>query len=145
MPQQETKDLDTQLTQDHGVMEFDEPSDPHFLERLIVLAEHKVLILGVVGVSTLVSLIVCFLLPNTYQANTQIMPPQQNPSAAAAILTQLGSLGAMAGSELGLHNPSDLYVDMLRSRTVADDLIQRFMSTCCAVALWPTISSSASP
>jgi tyrosine-protein kinase Etk/Wzc len=38
----------------------------------------------------------------------------------------LAPLANMAGKDLGLRNSGDLYVAMLRSRTVADDLIQRF-------------------
>src|SRR5260370_13080293 len=40
--------------------------------------------------------------------------------------SELGPLAALVGGGLGLRSPSDLYVAMLRSRTVADDLIDRF-------------------
>jgi uncharacterized protein involved in exopolysaccharide biosynthesis len=42
------------------------------------------------------------------------------------MLAQLGGLGALAGGVAGIKNPNDLYVGMLKSRTVADDLIERF-------------------
>src|SRR5262249_46657767 len=35
-------------------------------------------------------------------------------------------IGAASGKDLGLRNPNDMYVAMLRSRTVADQLIDRF-------------------
>jgi len=35
-------------------------------------------------------------------------------------------LGGLAGGALGVRNPNDLYVGMLKSRTVADNLIARF-------------------
>jgi len=72
--------------------------------------------------------VISLLLPKTYTANAKIMPPQQNQSmgAMAALGSQLGPLAALVGGGLGLHSPSDLYVAMLRSRTVADDLIDRF-------------------
>src|SRR5215472_2670424 len=39
----------------------------------------------------------------------------------------LGSLlGTGVGRDIGLRNPNDIYVGMLRSRTVADDLINQF-------------------
>jgi uncharacterized protein involved in exopolysaccharide biosynthesis len=126
MPQPGTKDHDTEVSQDRAVLEFDEVSESYFLERFIVLAERKAFILKVVCIAAAVSAIVAILLPNTFEANTKIMPPQQSPSTANAMLAQLGPLAVMAGSQLGLRNPSDLYVDMLRSRTVADDVIQRF-------------------
>jgi uncharacterized protein involved in exopolysaccharide biosynthesis len=43
------------------------------------------------------------------------------------MLSQLGGLASLAGAAgLGLKNPSDLYAGLLKSRTVADALIQRF-------------------
>jgi len=38
----------------------------------------------------------------------------------------LGSLGALAGSSMGLKSPNDMYVAMFKSRTVEDGMIQRF-------------------
>lgn len=126
MPQPETKDFDTQVTQDNPVVEFDEVRESHFLERFIILAERKIFILKVVGIAAVVSVVVALLLPKTYEANTKLMPPQQSSSGAAAMLAQLGPLASVAGNQLGIRTPSDLYVTMLRSRTVSDDLIQRF-------------------
>jgi len=59
------------------------------------------------------------------------LPPQQSASAASALLNQLGGalgglLGAAGGASVGIRNPNDLYVGMLKSRTVADNLISRF-------------------
>jgi uncharacterized protein involved in exopolysaccharide biosynthesis len=44
----------------------------------------------------------------------------------AALSQQLGPLAALAGQGMGLRNPSDLYVALLRSDTVAYALIDRF-------------------
>jgi len=38
----------------------------------------------------------------------------------------LGGLGGAVGGALGVRNPNDLYMGMLKSRTVADNLIARF-------------------
>src|SRR5213076_3323390 len=55
------------------------------------------------------------------------LPPQQTQSTSA-VLAQLGNLAGLAGgpAAAGLKNPNDLYVGMLKSRAVADNLIQRF-------------------
>jgi uncharacterized protein involved in exopolysaccharide biosynthesis len=42
------------------------------------------------------------------------------------MLAQFGALAGVASGAAGLKNPNDLYVGMLKSRTVADGLIQRF-------------------
>jgi uncharacterized protein involved in exopolysaccharide biosynthesis len=64
--------------------------------------------------------------PKTYTGATKIMPPQQNQSAASAMLAQMGGLAGAAGGALGMKNPSDLFIGMLKSDTVADALIARF-------------------
>jgi capsule polysaccharide export protein KpsE/RkpR len=73
------------------------------------------------------------LLPSIYTGTARILPPQQSASAASALLNQLGGalgglggLGGLAGGALGVRNPNELYVGMLRSRTVADNVISRF-------------------
>jgi uncharacterized protein involved in exopolysaccharide biosynthesis len=55
-----------------------------------------------------------------------VLPPQQGQSGAAALLSNLGGLAGAAGGLAGLKNPNDLYVGMLKSRTVADAMIARF-------------------
>ena len=95
------------------------------LDLAITLAKHKKLILGAPFVAALVAAVVTFFMPNTYTANTQILPPQQQQSSASAMLSQLGALSGMAGTA-GIKNPNDTYIAMLKSRTLQDNLIRRF-------------------
>jgi len=69
---------------------------------------------------------VALLMPNTFVATAVIMPPQKEQSAASALLGQLGPLAAATGTDMGLKRPSDLYIGLLGSRTIADHLIGRF-------------------
>ncbi len=96
------------------------------LDLLIVLVKHKNLILGLPFVAAILAAIYSLTLPNIYTATTKILPPQQSQSAASAMLAQLGNVAGLVGGAAGLKNPNDLYVGMLKSRTVADNLIQRF-------------------
>src|SRR5439155_2325380 len=103
------------------------------LELLIVLAKRKRLVLGVPFVVATAAAIISLLLPSIYTGTTRLLPPQQSASAASALLNQLGGalgglggLGGLAGGALGVRNPNDLYVGMLKSRTVADNMISRF-------------------
>jgi len=99
-----------------------------FPEYLIVVAKRKFFILKFVGIAAISSIIAVLLLSNTYTGNAKILPPQQSQSmgAMAALSQQLGPLAALAGQGMGLRNPSDVYVAMLRSDTVANGLIDRF-------------------
>jgi len=96
------------------------------LDLLIVLAKHKKLVLGLPFVAAVLAAGISFLMPNIYTGITKILPPQQNQSGAAAMLAQLGGLGGLVGGVAGLKSPNDLYIGMLKSRTVADNIIQRF-------------------
>ena len=99
------------------------------LDLLIVLARRRWNLLAGTAAAAALAAIVSFLLPNRFTATTVILPPQQNTSSAVALLGQLGSvnpLASLAGSSLGLKNPNDLQVAMLKSRTVEDAMIDRF-------------------
>ena len=99
----------------------------NLLDLAIVMAKHKKLVLGLPAAAAVVSIVVSLLLPNIYTGTTKILPPQQTQSTSA-VLAQLGTLAGLAGGAVGagLKNPNDLYVGMLKSRTVADNIIQRF-------------------
>lgn len=98
----------------------------NLLDVLILLAQRKKVIGYVTGGATLLAIIVSLLIPNTYTATTRLLPPQKPQSAAAALLAQLNPFAAGLGGDFGAQNESDLYVLLLKSRLVADDLIQRF-------------------
>lgn len=104
-------------------------ADISLLDLLIVLARRwRGLLAGTAGAAALAA-IISFLLPNRFTATTMILPPQQNTSSAVALLGQLGGanpLASLAGNSLGLKNPNDLQVAMLKSRTVEDAMIDRF-------------------
>ena len=96
------------------------------LDLALPLAEHwKLLVLGPV-VAGLLALGIAFLIPKTYTSRTVFLPPQQQQSAAASAIAQLGALSGLVGSAAGLKSPADQYVALLQSTTVADRLIDEF-------------------
>lgn len=104
----------------------DEQDGPDLLRLLNDLAAHKWKILGAPLLAGALGWGVASILPPTYTATTTLMPPLQNQSTGLAAM--LGQLGGLAGavSVSALKSPSELYVAMLQSRTVADALVQRF-------------------
>jgi tyrosine-protein kinase Etk/Wzc len=96
------------------------------MELLLVLACRKTFLICCAVAGGLVAGGAAFLQPNIYTATAIIMPPQQAQTAASAILGQLGPLAAVTGHDLALKSPSDLYIGLLGSRTIADHLIDRF-------------------
>ncbi len=95
------------------------------LDLVIVLVKHKKLILGLPFVVAVLAAGYSLLLPNIYTGTTRILPPQ-GQSSSSALLAQLGGLASLAGGMASIKSPNDLYIGMLKSRTVADNLIQRF-------------------
>lgn len=96
------------------------------LDVLIVLLKRKKTILVATAAGAALSIGISLALPNIYQASATLLPPQQQQSSAAAMLSQLSGLAGPVGGMAGLKNPSDLYIGMLKSRTVADRLVARF-------------------
>jgi uncharacterized protein involved in exopolysaccharide biosynthesis len=97
-----------------------------FFDLMIVLAKYKKLIFGLPLLTAIVAAIVTFVLPEMFKATTRLLPPQQAQSGASALLSQLGGVAGIAAGVGALKNPNDLYVGMLKSRTVADELIRKF-------------------
>ncbi len=99
------------------------------LDLLIVLARRRRWITGWTLSLTVATVLVSFLIPNEYTAETVVLPPSQNSSMAAGLLSQFAgnsALATMASSTLGIKNPDDIYVSLFRTRTVEDAMIQRF-------------------
>lgn len=102
------------------------------LDLLLVIAREKKMILRATAAAAMLSTVIALLLPGVYSAKVMILPPQEDHSgldpAMLGMLAGLSSAGSSGGlsSALGLKNPSDIYIGMLKSRSVADALIQRF-------------------
>jgi uncharacterized protein involved in exopolysaccharide biosynthesis len=93
-----------------------------------VIAENLRFLVLVPLLVGLAALGISFLITPTFTAKTQILSPQQQ-GAAASLLQGLGALGGLASAATGLKNPNDQFVAMLKSRTVADGLIEQFNLT----------------
>ena len=130
MTSQNKKEFELPVSDEISVAPIFETEKKHSaLEFVIVLAKHKTFILCFVTGAFVLSIVGSLLLPTYYTSEAKLLPPQQGSSMASAMMGELGQLGsilsAVGGKDL-LKNPSDLYAAMLRSRTVADHLIDRF-------------------
>lgn len=96
------------------------------VDILLVVAHNRRMIMTAVFFTAVATALISLLLPNIYTATARILPPQQGQSTVSMLLGQLGGLGSLAGKDLGAKSPSAIYVGMLNSRTVSDELIRRF-------------------
>jgi uncharacterized protein involved in exopolysaccharide biosynthesis len=96
--------------------------------------ENRRFIFRVAAAGLLLSTLIAFLIPKRFQSTTRLMPPDQGGGSGMALLAAASgqtagagsALGGMAGDLLGLKNSSDLFIGILQSRTVQDDLIDKF-------------------
>jgi len=85
------------------------------------------LILAITLVFSVVAAVVALRLPNLYKAETRILPPQdKGGNLAAQLLGQAGGLMALAGGVPGVKSQGELYVEIAKSRTVLDRIVDRF-------------------
>jgi tyrosine-protein kinase Etk/Wzc len=95
----------------------------------LLLSRRRTLAIGT-AFFTGCALLTALLLPDRFTAVTVILPPQQDNGVDASLLSRatggMGMLGSLAQQSLGLKNPNDLQVALIKSRTVEDQLIQRF-------------------
>ncbi|HXS10273.1 MAG TPA: GNVR domain-containing protein [Candidatus Krumholzibacteria bacterium] len=71
---------------------------------------------------------ISFILPSWYKTNTIIFPPEQTSTMPyAALMQQLSAplLGTIAGSAGGVA-PGTIYIEMMKSRTVCEQIIEEF-------------------
>ncbi len=85
------------------------------------------LIFAITSVFAAVAVVVSLRLPNLYKAETRILPPQdKGGNLAAQLLGQAGGLMALAGGVPGVKSQGELYVEIAKSRTVLDRIVDRF-------------------
>jgi len=99
------------------------------LNFIILLAVRKRMILVVTATFALFAIVISLVWPKSYTADAVLLPPQQNSSLSSLLSSQLGGLGsvaALAGGSLGIKNPNDMFVAMLRSQTVEDNMVHDF-------------------
>ncbi|MGA8730506.1 MAG: Wzz/FepE/Etk N-terminal domain-containing protein [Terracidiphilus sp.] len=98
------------------------------LTWLKVAIEWKRLILSMTIAIIVIAFVVALFMPKRYTATVVILPPQQAGSAGSAMMAQLSSLGAVASAAggLGIKNPNDQQIALLKSRIVEDAMVTRF-------------------
>lgn len=111
---------------DISLMTPEEDEEVSLLDLLQVVVENlRLLVLGALAAGVL-ALGVTYVIPPTFTAKVQFIPPKQQQSSAAAALSDLGILGGAAGAIAGVKNPADQYAALVKSASVADALTAQF-------------------
>lgn len=108
------------------------PGDSRWLYNLHVLWLSRILLMRAAGIAFVASLAVVLIIPKIYVSQARIMPPEISESNSALLAAFAGraagneALGALAMSLMGGRNNGALFVDLLKSASISNDLIDHF-------------------
>lgn len=102
--------------------------------RLRLLWKQRGFLARFAATGLVAAILTALLIPNRFTSTARLMPPDQQGSGGMAMLAALagkasgplGTLGTLGGELLGLKTTGDLFIGILESRTVKDDLIAKF-------------------
>ena len=103
----------------------DSDDEINLLELLQVLVRRKRLIIRITLGAAVAAVVITLILPNVYTATARILPPQKDAGGGlSALIGSAGALAGMAGIG-GLGGSGDLYIGILKSRSVEDAVIKQ--------------------
>lgn len=112
---------------------YEEQESHRVIRRLRLLLERRFVILRFAICGAALATLFAFLTPVQYDAQTKLMPPDNDMGSGLASLLTLGmrgggggGLGMLAGDFLGLKTSGSLFIGILRSETVEDRIIDQF-------------------
>jgi capsule polysaccharide export protein KpsE/RkpR len=103
--------------------------------RLRLLWDRRQFVSRLAVAALALSTLIAFLIPKQFESTTRLMPPDQVNSGLAMLATAASAqasssigagLGSVAGDLLGLKSSGALFIGILTSRTVQDDLVNKF-------------------
>jgi uncharacterized protein involved in exopolysaccharide biosynthesis len=99
----------------------------NLLDYFRVIRKHWRMEVGLILVTCLVAGAVSLLLPKEYEATASVLPPPEPKGGRAfeALIGQTGA-GSFLGGMLSGTDTKDVFVGILKSRTMQDDIIKKF-------------------
>ena len=113
----------------------DQLARERFIAQLRQIWEQRGQLFWVVICGALVATLIAFLIPSRYTSTARLMPPDNRSTAGTALAALAGRAGSSGGAALlgdlgsdllGVRSTSELFVGVLRSRTVEDRLVAQF-------------------
>jgi uncharacterized protein involved in exopolysaccharide biosynthesis len=107
---------------------------------LRLLWDRRKLLARAAAIGLVASTLIAFLIPKSYTATAELMPPDQQSTSGIAMMAALaakaggalsgasggGGLAGVAGDLLGMKNTGALFIGVLRSETSQDRIIEQF-------------------
>jgi tyrosine-protein kinase Etk/Wzc len=105
--------------------EIEAEEEINLLELLRVVVRNLPLIAKITTVAVILSVVYSLTLKNVYTAKTTLLPPQKDSGGGGAVALMAAMGGGLAGLAGGLGGSADLYLGILKSRSVTDAVIKR--------------------
>jgi uncharacterized protein involved in exopolysaccharide biosynthesis len=112
------------------------PSSPEqsaILNSAALMWRHRRWLAKVTAIGGMLTLLISLLVPNRYESSTQLMSPDMRGGGTEALMAGLMSragggagLIGLGGNLLGIDNSGAIFIGVLRSRSVAENLVNRF-------------------
>jgi capsule polysaccharide export protein KpsE/RkpR len=126
--------LDPAIREAFCVEEEDQLAREWFIAQLRLLWQQRRFVFRVVICGVVAATLIAFLIPARYISSVRLMPPDNRAGLALAAVSlsghggSLGSslLGDLGSDLIGIRSTSELFVGILRSRTLEDHLIAQF-------------------
>ena len=102
------------------------------IARLRLLWNQRRFLWKFASASLVIATIIAFLIPKRYDSTAHLMPPDSQSQTGMALIAALagrsgsGGLGSLAGDLLGIRTTGDLFIGILKSRTMQDRLVNQF-------------------
>jgi uncharacterized protein involved in exopolysaccharide biosynthesis len=114
----------------HDFYPGDRASQPVMVARFRLLWNRRRLLFRASASGLLVFTLIAFLIPKQYESTVLLMPPDDQSTSGLMLASAMagkisGSLAGVAGDLLGLKSSGDLFIGILRSRTIQDELIKK--------------------
>lgn len=116
----------------HSAERLAADNSPNLFDYWDVLVARRAVIAWFLLLGTVLSLGISLLLPNIYESTSSVLPQLESKEggALAALLTTTGAAGMAQNLGLGLPGmpttPTDVFVSILKSRLMADEVIKTF-------------------
>jgi uncharacterized protein involved in exopolysaccharide biosynthesis len=91
-----------------------------------VIAKRSRLIIFSTITAAVIAVIASFFSTSIYSATAKILPPQQEGNLLSSLKGQFGNLASIAGDALGKGGSADMYVEILKSQPILDQIIDQF-------------------
>ncbi|MEC4676476.1 MAG: Wzz/FepE/Etk N-terminal domain-containing protein [Nitrospirota bacterium] len=96
------------------------------IDYVIIFFKRKTMIILVTFAFAVATAIISLMMTKVYRAETKILRPQQSPGIASQLMGQRVGAAGLTDSMLVLRSPNALYVALIQSRPIMEDIVARF-------------------